>query len=493
MLKNIAFIINVFLLGANLSLEGQEYKIIPHDRDNFDFFGYSIDFNNDNLIVGAPNHGENYRGAAYLYKRIKNNEWNFVQKILPPEDFENLIEFGTSVAILGDYLFIGGIDSYDFLERSGTVHIYKKEGNLWEKHSIIFPPNPEKDYSFGRVLSVSKDFLIVGAPRTIIDNTTTGAVFLYQIKDDKWNFVKKIIPSNLETSRDFGESVFIYNNILAIGDTRGITSLGRTGKVFIYKCENNDWIKVNEIFPLNGAPGDNFGKSVMISGNNLVIGTRWNQCRDVISRSGSVYYYNYDYDTNNWNENQVICPNNEEYELGGIQFGASMFLNREKLVIGSPGTIHEPIVHYCELKNKTVLNEMKLMPSEDATPTSFGKSLYVNDDFILVGAPSDEENGIDSGAVYVFEQDFNSRKLINIFPNPNNGVFTILLNLENLGNKDEMIEITIFDSIGRLHYHKKTNNSDIDVKLPYVSNGVYFVSIKYSDLVETRKIIITNL
>ncbi|MCW5920179.1 MAG: T9SS type A sorting domain-containing protein [Bacteroidetes bacterium] len=77
---------------------------------------------------------------------------------------------------------------------------------------------------------------------------------------------------------------------------------------------------------------------------------------------------------------------------------------------------------------------------------------------------------------------------ITIFPNPNNGVFTVQLHDNNAANKIETISIT--NSMGSLVYSEKINNSIKELNLLHFSKGIYHAKIITSSKSEIKKIII---
>jgi hypothetical protein len=92
----------------------QTKKIISSDRDPNNYFGQSVNISGNYVIVGAQNEAADVQGgniftsagAAYIYKRNGNGNWNQTQKIVA-SDRANSDYFGFSVAISEDYAFVG--------------------------------------------------------------------------------------------------------------------------------------------------------------------------------------------------------------------------------------------------------------------------------------------------------------------------------------------------------------------------------------------------
>lgn len=80
----------------------------------------------------------------------------------------------------------------------------------------------------------------------------------------------------------------------------------------------------------------------------------------------------------------------------------------------------------------------------------------------------------------------------NIYPNPNNGTFTITGNVD-----DEIVSITLINTLGQTVYkeeirsHKRTLNETLSIPAS-VSNGIYTIKIVAGDDVETQSMVISR-
>ena len=72
--------------------------------------------------------------------------------------------------------------------------------------------------------------------------------------------------------------------------------------------------------------------------------------------------------------------------------------------------------------------------------------------------------------------------LIKLYPNPNKGTFTILLN-----KPISEIDITIFDTFGKLIYQTKTDGKDLELSIPNLASGLYIVKLNSKEQTETLK------
>ena len=74
----------------------------------------------------------------------------------------------------------------------------------------------------------------------------------------------------------------------------------------------------------------------------------------------------------------------------------------------------------------------------------------------------------------------------NVYPNPNNGAFTL-----DLGENTEAF-IEIYNAVGNLVYSKQVNQSNVNVALTNVIEGVYFIKVQSKEGLTVRGIVINK-
>jgi N-acetylneuraminic acid mutarotase len=86
----------------------------------------------------------------------------------------------------------------------------------------------------------------------------------------------------------FGESVAVSGNIVVVGAVRDqVGSNSQQGSAYIYKLNpsTNTWAETKQTAS-DGAASDQFGNSIALSGNTLVVGAHSDN-----SSQGSAYIY----------------------------------------------------------------------------------------------------------------------------------------------------------------------------------------------------------
>ena len=128
MRKNI--LIGVLSVSWLFGQWNQQAKINASDKTTGDNFGNSVAINGDYAIVGAKGEGGDSEGAAYIFIR-SGTSWSEQAKLIA-SDKERNDDFGTSVAISGDYAIIGDWAKGDFV---GAAYIFVRSGTSWSQQA----------------------------------------------------------------------------------------------------------------------------------------------------------------------------------------------------------------------------------------------------------------------------------------------------------------------------------------------------------------------
>jgi hypothetical protein len=90
----------------------------------------------------------------------------------------------------------------------------------------------------------------------------------------------------------FGQSVSISGDYAIIGaNFKDVASNEDQGKAYIFKRSGTSWTQQAGLTASDGAPGDNFGISVSISGDYAIVGAIWKDVGSNVDQ-GKVYFFN---------------------------------------------------------------------------------------------------------------------------------------------------------------------------------------------------------
>jgi hypothetical protein len=163
-------------------------------------------------------------------------------------------------------------------------------------------------------------------------------------------------------------------------------------------CQANELAK---LLPDDGSPEDRFGGRVSIFGDTAVFGVPIDD--DQGPYSGSAYVF--DKVSGVWTQSAKLLP------AGGTAydfFGISIAIFGDTVVVGADGDddsgSSSGSAYVFENVGGVWTQTAKLLAADGATADHFGFSVSVSGDTAVIGAHHDDDNGMDSGSVYVFEK-----------------------------------------------------------------------------------------
>ena len=250
------------------------------DGAAYDQFGTSLGVSGDTLIVGAPGKtidGNAAQGGAFVFAR-NTGVWTQQGPLLSRTDGARLDGFGVSVAVTGDTAIVGA--PYKTMGNNtfqGAVYVFVRSGTTWTQQgpALVGADGASNDY-FGSSLGISGDTAVVGAPfKSVGVNSHQGAVYVFVRSGTTWTQQgTELSLSDGGAYEDFGASVSVSGDTLVVGDP-GRTIGGNTnqGATYVFARQGTVWTQQGPALVLaNGATGDAFGDSVSVSGNTLVTG-----------------------------------------------------------------------------------------------------------------------------------------------------------------------------------------------------------------------------
>ena len=273
-------------------------------------FGESVDISGDGslIIVGARKENivasPNKSGAAYIFEKGYHtsdaNDYGRIKKIegIPDSDGE---QFGASVAIDGNYAVVGmPLElvqvSPGVYKEPGCIYVYKKDeggsGN-WGQIRHIHASDWDDGHNFGASVSISGDYLAVGADG---HNSNRGAAYIFDEDRggaDNFGELTKLTGEN--ASDRFGSSVDVRYHTLLVGAEYNDTQANQAGAAYLHRKDQggtDNWGQVDKMVASDGAAGDRLGFRASIgSGYEVILAAIGDN-----AAAGSAYIF----DTDTW-------------------------------------------------------------------------------------------------------------------------------------------------------------------------------------------------
>jgi len=289
-------------------------------------------------------------GAAYIFKR-EGTSWVQQQKIVA-SDRGSEDRFGKSVSINGDYAIVGSyyedqdVSGGNTLDKSGSAYIFKRDGTSWVQQQKIVASDRGSGEYFGNAVSISDDYVIVGASYGDKDasggNTliNAGSAYIFKRSGTTWTQETKLVASDRENYDYFGKSVSISGDHVIIGafyedeDVSGGNTLDKSGSAYIFKRSGTTWTQEAKITASDRGSVDWFGTDVSINGDYAIVGSVYDD-EDVsggntLDKSGSAYVFKRSGTT--WTQETKIVATDRE---SGAQFGASVSISGDFAIVGA--------------------------------------------------------------------------------------------------------------------------------------------------------------
>lgn len=269
--------------------------------------------------------------------------------------------FGAKIALSGNTLVVSapfedsgttGVNSTpdETAPDSGAVYVFLRNEGVWTQEAYLKASNTGEGDIFGSSVAISGDTIVVGAAG---EDSYAGAVYVFQREGTTWAQSAYLKASNAQGGDEFGSSVSISGDTIVVGARFEGTS--RAGAAYVFSKSGALWSQTAYLKASNSGDFDTFGGSVAISGDTILVGA--------LGEASSSTGVN-------------STPNNDFQGAGA----AYVFVRS-----GASWT-----------------QQAYLKASNTGRGDSFGSSVAISGDTVIVGAPFESFGGIWAGAAYVF-------------------------------------------------------------------------------------------
>jgi len=260
-------------------------------------------------------------GDLEIYQRPDGINQIAQNAYIKPSDIQIKDYFGRTSAIDGDVMVIGSVSGVTILRRNAEDGLIQEE---------TFLPIINGSTQLRKAVAVSGDTVVIGLEDHI-------SIYGYSSFTGSW--VEQDIIETPRATRG-SNSLSIDGNRIAAG----LKSLyGSDEEVYIYQRSNGDWIQEAILKAENANAYDNFGFSVAISGDSVVVGASAERSRaigvngDASDNSGlsegAAYVFEKG-DTGGWSQTAYLKPFPVYTKPERTQFGYSVDISGDTIVVG---------------------------------------------------------------------------------------------------------------------------------------------------------------
>jgi hypothetical protein len=327
------------------------------------------------------------------------------------------------VAADGDYVVVGANHEDEAGLDAGAAYVFQKQSAAYvqEKKLLALPGQPED--TFGWRVAIESDVLLVSA-LGYVDPLADGAgavfVFRHSSSRDDWIAEDTLITPNDAVSDDTFGAAFGYS-IATSGPVTVIGAIGESslallaGAAYVFRYDGATWVQEQKLLASDGGPSDGFGGAVAIAGDWILVGATG--ADGVRANEGAVYAFRWN--GRQWIEEQKLIADDPGGPLDD-DFGWSVSLttfNGGTAIIGDHRDddfgFDNGSAYIFSYDGTQWLQAQELSAVGGAgNNQQFGRSVSIDDDRAIVGAPFSSITGSSDGAAYVFRYDPNSAEWV---------------------------------------------------------------------------------
>lgn len=411
----LAALLIVIVLTACAATPNPQQKLIANDGASEDFFGYSVALSGDTAVIGSFKDDDEIlgvdAGSAYVFTR-SGKVWRQQAKLTAADGAPN-DTFGGNVVVSGGTIVIGAMRDDDKGENSGSAHIYIRSENIWSHQAKIIAGDGAKDDAFGQSLALSGDTVIIGAPRDDDNGENAGSVYVFTRVGTNWQQQTKLTAGDGADGDLFGISVALSGDTILVGADLHDEVAPNAGAVYVYTRSDNSWSQQAKLTAADGGETDIFGVRVALSGDTALISARRDDDDIMGVDAGSAYVFVRT--GTSWHQQEKLtAPDGAADD----RFGRSVALMGDTALVGAmfrdDKGENSGSAYLFKRNDKTWVYQAKLTADDGAPDDVFGWSTAIAPGTVIVGANRDDDNGSESGSVYVFDtlnhHDMSARK-----------------------------------------------------------------------------------
>lgn len=317
----------------------QEAKLVARDAAAGDNFGVSVAIDGNLVVVGANGsdlEDADDAGAAYVFAR-EGIEWKQKARLAAKDPAED-DGFGGSVAIDGDTIVVGA-DGKDvsFLLEAGAAYVFIQRGGSWDQKAKLSPPDARIGGYFGGAVAISGSRIVVGATEANPAGLRgPGAAYVFHGRGHSWQLEARLAPEVARNGDFFGQSVAIDGETIVVGalfrDIEGESGrITNAGAAHVYARRDGEWQEQAVLSADEAAPFDEFGRSVGISGDKIVVGAS-GEAQAGYSGAGAVYLFVRQ--GREWLQHSRIAA---DFVYEDDAFGQSVAIQGDRMLVGANG------------------------------------------------------------------------------------------------------------------------------------------------------------
>jgi len=399
---------SAFVFERTGSTWTQTQQLTASDAAASDGFGFSVAISGSTAIVGSfmDDVGSNAdQGSAYVFV-YSGGTWT-QQAQLTATSGPAGGQFGNSVGISGDTAIVGAYldDAFGNTDR-GSAFVFTRSGTVWTQQAQLTASDGLAGDRLGSSVSISGDVVAVGAYQDDVGaNVDQGSAYIFNRSGATWTLIEHLTPSDGVASQWLGFSVAISGTNAIAGspyDTIGANTA--QGSAYIFRVLGTGWTQEAQKAASDGAGADHLGSSVAISGDTAVVGA---SADDVGANADQGSAYVFVRSGTGWTEQAHLFATTDG--AAGDNFGVSVAVYRDTVIVGADkhdhGGTDQGSAYVFTRSGTTWTQQTELNSSDGAAGDAFGHSVGIDGNTAIIGAHQHTVGGnANQGSAYVFSR-----------------------------------------------------------------------------------------
>lgn len=381
-----------------------QQRLQASDAAAGDIFAHAVAVSGDTALVGAyqdDNGGGVDTGAVYVFTRV-DGVWTQQQK-LTASDGAATDYFGFSVSLDGDTALIGAVsDNTSGGQGAGSAYVFQRVNGVWVEQQRLQASDGALNDGFGYSVSLSGDTAVISSVADDNGGQQAGSAYVFTRSGDTWTQQQWLQASDAAAGDNFGHSVSLSGDTVIIGAWQEDNAGGNAaGSAYVFTRSGGVWAQQQKLTASDANVLDFFGTSVSLDGDTAVVGAALND--DAGNDAGAAYVFTRSDGV--WTQQQRLQPSDI---AGGDYFGGRVFVSGDTMVVSSllddlGGEVDAGSAYVFTRSGGVWTQEQKLTASDAAANDSFGISISLSGDTLLIGAYQDDNSsGADVGSAYAF-------------------------------------------------------------------------------------------
>lgn len=192
-------------------------------------------------------------------------------------------------------------------------------------------PALESNDNFGSAAAVSGDVMGVVSEWDGTNVSRNGAVFMYRRGPSGWEVEDTIdVPDN-QLNTNFGCSIAVSGDVLVVGARQDGEHGVNSGAAYVYRYSGSAWQLESKLTASDAGMGESFGSDLGVEGDTIIVGV---PASDSFGPNRGAAYV-FEFDGTQWNE--TACLHADSLGAHPQDYGASVAIENQIIVVGEPG------------------------------------------------------------------------------------------------------------------------------------------------------------